>query len=170
MTAPQPDILQDLFSQYNRSLRLFIRNIVKCEATAEEITQETYARLASAGNVEDIEHPKAYMFRTAKNIALDFLRRKGLRVVDDNVEVDEEMVVSSSPTPEENLIHQQAKKRFEAALKELSPRTRRVFYYRRYEGRSIKDVAAVLNISERLVYKSMEDAMQHLTLRLKGKS
>lgn len=164
------DVLQELYARYNRSLHLFVRNIVKCHATAEEIAQETFVRLASNKAAGEIEYPKAYLFRSAKNIAIDHLRRKGLRVVDDNAEVDSDAVASSGPTPEDNMVHVQAKKQLEAALKELPPRTRRVFYYRRYEGRSVKDVAAVMQMSERLVYKSMEDAMQHLTLRLKGKN
>lgn len=164
------DILLELFSKYNRALRLFIQNTVKCEQTADEIAQETYVRLAAVKDKEDIDFPKAYLFRTAKNISLDFLRRKGLRIVDDSVEVDTEAVLSHAPSPEENLIHSQAKERLENALKELPLRTRQVFYYRRYEGLTVKHVAAKMGISERLVYKSMEDAMEHLALRLKEKS
>ena len=73
------------------------------------------------------------------------------------------------PTPEDNLVHAQTKKLFEKAMKELPSKTRRVFYYRRYEGLAIKHVAARMNMSERAVYNHMEDAMQHLALRLKGK-
>tara|TARA_R110002096_G_scaffold144825_4_gene302132 strand:- start:86 stop:649 length:564 start_codon:yes stop_codon:yes gene_type:complete len=164
------DMLLDLFSKYNHALRMFIRNTVKCEQTADEIAQETYVRMAAAKNKEEIDFPKAYLFRTARNISLDFLRRKGLRVVDDNVEVDADAVLSSAPSPEDNLIHAQAKQRLENALKELPLRTRQVFYYRRYEGLTVKHVAAKMGISERLVYKNMEDAMQHLALRLKEKS
>lgn len=170
VTRPSQDMLLELFSKYNRALRVFIKNTVKCEQTADEIAQETYVRLAAVKDKDDIDFPKAYLFRTAKNISLDFLRRKGLRVVDDSVEVDTEAVLSSAPSPEENLIHNQAKERLETALKELPLRTRQVFYYRRYEGLTVKHVAAKMGISERLVYKNMEDAMQHLALRLKDKS
>lgn len=163
-------MLVDLFSRYNRALRVYIRNLVKCDQTSDEIAQETYARLASIKNLDGIDHPKAYLFRTARNIALDHLRRKGLRVIDATVEVDEETVSGGMPTPEENLAHAQAKKCLERALRELPPKTRRVFYYRRYQGLTVKHVAAKMNMSERLVYKHMEDAMQHLALRLKGKS
>ncbi|MEX0297674.1 MAG: RNA polymerase sigma factor [Kordiimonas sp.] len=170
VVPPDKDMLLDLFSKYNHSLRMFIRNTVKCEQTADEIAQETYVRFAAAKNKEEIDFPKAYLFRTARNISLDFLRRKGLRVVDDNVEVDADAVLSSAPSPEDDLIHAQAKKRLENALKELPLRTRQVFYYRRYEGLTVKHVAAKMGISERLVYKNMEDAMQHLAIRLKEKS
>lgn len=170
VAPPDDDMLLDLFSKYNHALRMFIRNTVKCDQTADEIAQETYVRMAAAKNKEEIDFPKAYLFRTAKNISLDFLRRKGLRVVDDNVEVDADAVLSSAPSPEDNLIHAQAKQRLENALKELPLRTRQVFYYRRYEGLTVKHVSAKMGISERLVYKNMEDAMQHLAHRLKEKS
>ena len=168
VTPPSSAMLLDLFSRYNRALKIFVKNTVKCEQAAHEITQETYARLAAVQNQKKIDYPRAYLFQTAKNISLDFLRRKGLRVFDETVEVHSEMAVSLSPNPEEILVHKQAKQEFENALKELPLRTRQVFYFRRYENLSIKQVAAKLGISERLVYKQMEDTMRHLAVRLKG--
>lgn len=168
--ASGSELLLDLFSHYNSALRLYIRNIVKCEQTADEIAQETYVRLAAVQSDEKIDYPKAYLFRTARNISLDYLRRQGLRVVDDNVEVHEDVISSSTPNPEDHMMHAQMQKRLEKALLELPVKVRQVFYYRRYEDLKVAEVAMRMGISERLVYKNMEDAMQHLALRLKGQS
>jgi len=170
VTPNSPGLLTDLFAKYHRVLGLYVWNLVKCDQTAEEIVQETYARIASGSSKGPIDHPRAYLFRSARNIALDHLRRKRLRVVDDSVELDGDTVAGSLPTPEDNLMHSQAQERFKRAIRELPPKTRRVFYYRRYEGLTVKHVAAKMNMSERQVYKHMEDAMQHLALRLKGNS
>ena len=41
----------------------------------EDIVQETYVRLCQVGKTERIQHPKSYLLRTARNLALDSVKR-----------------------------------------------------------------------------------------------
>ena len=162
------DLLVNLFNSYNRSLKLFLRNLLGSEQTAEEIAQETYLRLLNTPDIESCEHPRAYLFRTARNLATDYLRRRGrgLRIIDGNVPVDQVDIPSVSPSPEEVTTYQQTKQRLDDALRELPLTTRRVFYYRRYQRWSIAQISAQMELTERMVYKHMETALKHLASRL----
>ena len=41
----------------------------------EDIVQETYVRLCQVGASEQIRHPQSYLYKTARNLALDSLKR-----------------------------------------------------------------------------------------------
>ena len=41
----------------------------------EDIVQETYVRLCQIAKPEHIQHPKSYLFKTARNLALDNVKR-----------------------------------------------------------------------------------------------
>jgi|GEM_PF-881652 len=154
--------LTALFNRYRKALKLFVMATVKCEQTAEEIAQESYLRFLRVQSEKVIAHPRAYLFRTATNLSTDFLRRGVTGVIDTKTEVDEDKIASQTASPEDQAILQQTKQRLEQILTRMPRKTRQVFYYRRYEGYSIKEISYRMNISERMVYKHMRQAMQRL--------
>ena len=48
----------------------------------EDVVQETYVRLCQVGAPEKINHPKSYLYKTARNLALDSLKRADNRITD----------------------------------------------------------------------------------------
>jgi len=163
-----PD-LTNLYQNYSRALRLFVLTMVKSEQIAEEIAQESYLRILKVRNKEKIENPKAYLFRTASNLSKDFLRRRALRVIDGDIDAEDDRIAPDSPSPEELLIYNQTKEKLELLLMTIPLKARQVFYLRRYEGRSMTFIADELNISERMVYKHMRNALQILANGLNRK-
>ena len=157
----------ELFDRYRKALKLFVQVTVKCENIAEEIAQESYLRFMRVQNEKVIEHPRAYLFRTAQNLSIDFLRRRALNVIDTKVEVNEDTVEGTSESPEEQAILTQTKSELERILIDMPRKSRQVFYYRRYDGYSIKEISSRMNISERMVFKYMRKAMQILAAGLK---
>lgn len=167
--SPDENVV-DLFDQFRRALKLFVLVTVKCENTAEDIAQESYLRFLRVQSEKVITHPRAYLFRTAKNLSTDFLRRRALNVIDRKTEVNEEIIEGSEASPEESLILAQTKSELEKVLASMPRKARQVFYYRRYDGLSIKDISSRMNISERMVFKYMRTAMQSLAVGLKRES
>lgn len=66
--------LTQLFNRYAPDVRRFLASRVTCDATAADLTQETFLRLAQLPNLAAIENVLAYLFRIAAYIATDHLR------------------------------------------------------------------------------------------------
>src|SRR5687767_4439722 len=117
-----------LYRQYARPLLRFIsrQNIGREEA--REIVQETYCRLHQVPQVESLESPRGYLFRTAINLARDSKRqrRREFHVTDagQNGAADVVDVPSDAPTAYQVLKGQQELAIIRQAIAELSPTCR----------------------------------------------
>lgn len=164
--SPSQEIT-NLFERYSKALKLFVLVMVKCENTAEEIAQESYLRFLRIQDEKVIAHPRAYLFRTAQNLSTDFIRRNAKNIIDRKVEVNEENIAGKEASPEELTILLQTKDKLDNILEKMPHKARQVFYYRRYDGFSFKEISFRMNVSERMVFKYMHIAMQHLATGFK---
>ena len=160
--------LEALYTRYHKALKLFVMTTVKCEQVAEEIAQESYLLFLKKHNEKVIIHPRAYLFRTASNLSIDFVRRDVRSVFDKNKEFQEEQVKSPHASPEDQAILNQTKITLEESLSKMPRKTRQVFFYRRYEEHSIQEISNIMNISERMVYKHLRNALRQLSIDLRG--
>lgn len=69
--------LADLHDRYDRWLTRNVRKRFGAQ-DAEDLVQETWLRVASLGVVDAIRHPKAFLLRTATNLALDGHRHRAV--------------------------------------------------------------------------------------------
>src|ERR1700753_1387233 len=67
-------VLKALFQAYSRSVRNHVAAIVDRLDVAEELTQEAFLRLLSSDRAH-LDSPRGFLFRTARNLALDHVRR-----------------------------------------------------------------------------------------------
>lgn len=74
------DDLEGLYRRYGPWLGAMLRRRFgrKIDADAEDLVQETYARLAPS-DTSDIQSPKALLMHVASNLAKDLLRRRAVR-------------------------------------------------------------------------------------------
>ena len=63
--ASKPDT-QQLFRQYGEEVRRFLARKLSCADTAEDLTQETFARLLRIDSDIIIEDGRAFIYKTAK--------------------------------------------------------------------------------------------------------
>ncbi len=100
------------------------------------------------------------VFRIGRNMALDLRRRaevrRGWR------RLHRHRPTSSPPTPEEEFTGTEALLRFKEALENLPPRRREVFELVRLRGLSHRDVAEVLELSNRTVANHLRLAMKDM--------
>lgn len=121
----------------------------------EDIVQETYVRICSVKQSEEIRHPRSFMYRTARNLALDHLKRAETRM---NVSMEEDGVFPEMGDSESDEVYQQvsARQEFEQfceAVRQLPLQCRRVFVLKKVYGYSQREIAESLNISENTVEK-----------------
>ena len=71
MPAPPPTLLAHLFDSHAPALLLYARHFVD-PARAEDLVQEVFLRLA--GQARTPENPRAWLYRSLRNLALNHLR------------------------------------------------------------------------------------------------
>ncbi|HEV7714663.1 MAG TPA: RNA polymerase sigma factor, partial [Steroidobacteraceae bacterium] len=135
------------------------------EPEAREVAQESYARLLRLDQPEALGFLRAYLFKTAANLAIDRLRhRTTLRLTQPQLGLLHEL--ASEPTPEELATREQEARLAAVALEELPEPCRRAFLlYRVYEY-SLGEVAREMGVSERMIRYYVVQAMNHCRARL----
>jgi len=139
--------LLDVFVGYSPTLKNMLQRIVP-SADIEDIVQETFIRAHEAEVKKRIDHPKAYIYKTARNLALNFIAKKentSMSKLEDYSEPD----VYLEDLAKINEVESKEKFRlFCAAVRDLPPQCRKAFIMKRVFGFSIRDISTKLGISE----------------------
>jgi RNA polymerase sigma factor (sigma-70 family) len=157
--APGPgedDRLDEAYVRSHGDLVRFLSGRLHCLATARDVAQEAYLRASQAGVA--INDPRAFLFRTAANLASD--RRKADRR---HAEILAEAAFWLEPEPEASpesvTLTQEEFARVSRVIERLPPRCREVFYLNRFEGLSQSEIAERLGISKTAVEKNIRRAL-----------
>src|SRR5262245_20319082 len=159
-------ILVSAIEQSYDELLGFVSARVGCRATAADIVQETYLRVAAVETPDAVANPRAFVYAVAGNLAVDHLRQKQARrkyVVDEAVP---ERAQASAPSPEAEFEGEERLACLMQAVEDLPPRCREVFVLRRFENLSQAEIAERLGISRNMVEKHMRRALLHCMQRL----
>lgn len=130
----------------------------------EDIVQETYVRVCQVKKPESIQCPRSFLLRTARNLALDHLKRADNRLVF-NTRHDEPCVSVDDITDDDDQTFRQAASDQEFALfceavRQLPVHCRKVFVLKKVYGYSQREIAEQLQISESTVEKHIATGLQ----------
>ena len=161
--------LARLFIEHNQELLRFLRTRLDSRQEAEEVAQESYARLLRLDQPAILGFLRAYLFKTAANLAIDRLRhRTTLRGAESKLEHSYELATES--TPEDLAGRDQEVGLVERFLAELPTACHRAFVLYRVHELSLAEVAAQMGVSERMIRYYVVQAMSHCRARLGGLS
>ncbi len=133
----------------------------------DDIVQEAYCRLAGLSSVEHILNGRAYFFQTARNIAIEKIRRARIVRIDSVTEIDALNVMDGEPSPERIVAGRRELRRVQTLIEGLPPRCRDIFKLRRIHGMPQREIARRLGITENVVEMQ---TMRGLRLILRGLS
>ena len=128
-------------------------------ADVDDLIQETYLRVLRARSAGKLEHPKAYLFATARNAALDRFRRSRIVSFDSLAEVTDPSVLIDATHASDAADRQQELDILSAAIRELPERCRQVLVLRKHHGLSHREIADRLGISPHTVNAQITVAM-----------
>lgn len=162
--------IQDLFRRHARDIIQSLRRRGIAEETAADLTQDTFVRVLTSppGETTVAHNPVGYLFRVARNLGIDHLRRERLLVRVDLSADDFSAIADPSPSPEAVVFDRQKLALTQAALAELPERTRRAFELHRMDEMTIAAVAAELGLSTSRTWTLIRDAYEHIDARLAG--
>jgi RNA polymerase sigma factor (sigma-70 family) len=120
----------------------------------EDILQETFVRSYEADHQGEIRHARAFLLRTATNLALNHVSRSEYRTTGklDDLPLDE-TPACNNPSPDKQLESNQQWLLFCRAVDNLPLQCRRVFVMRKVYGMSQQEIAKKLRVSESTVEK-----------------
>ena len=154
------------FERHHEDLLRFFTRKLGCRDLAADCAQETYVHLARMGPSVPIQNPRAFLFRVATNLAIDYLRKSRTRGTVLSIEPPPEDAPSTAPSVEAVIEAKQRVARLESAIKELSVKRRTALLLNRLEGKTHADIARTLGVSESMVAKYIVQALRHCRARL----
>ena len=147
--------VHDAFLKNEAVLRRFISRFFRSIQDVEDIAQETFLRAYSAEKRLEIEQPKAFLFKIAKNIALNQLSRKSGQITDYLEDLGgSDVLMGEGSIEDEVATHQMLGLHCEAVAL-LAPNCRRVYLMRKVYGMSHKEIAGRMEIAVSTVEKHL---------------
>jgi RNA polymerase sigma factor (sigma-70 family) len=152
-----------VYAESYADLTRFLRRLCGEAALAEDLAQEAGIRLLAGMQRERIEHPRAFLFHAAANLARDQLRRRV--VAQEHAQTQDEFEPAPG-TDQIAAVHEEVAL-VAKAISELPPRARAVLQLARIEGYSQKEIATQLGITPKTVENHLARALAQLTARLR---
>ena len=148
-------------AEYWPKVSLWIRSIVRCREVAAELTQEACLRLLSLSGREAIRHPQAFLYRTARNLAFDYLRKYRVEALHLTDFDEAAHVPIDQPSAEQALLDKERVDELLATIRSMPSRCRQVFLMHRLYELRYREIAERLNMSESAVEKNIMRALAH---------
>ncbi len=119
----------------------------------DDVMQEAYIKVFNAYRKTDVEMkaPKAFLFATARNVALDLVRRDKIVRFESIVESEDLFVLESESKAKKDARYREDLEIMTDAIQTLPDRCRQVFTLRKVYGYSHAEIATQLGISTNTV-------------------
>jgi len=147
--------IHDIFLTTRRSLARSVVGIVP-PAEIEDIVQETYVRVCQIEKKEEIRAPRSFLYKTARNLALDYAKRAEIRLADSLDDVGNPALYGVEQPRDETFDKVASGAefcRFCEAVRHLPVQCRRVFVLKKVYGFSQREISRELSLSESTVEK-----------------
>lgn len=151
--------ISDWFRQWRSPLRRFLGKSGVPAADVDDVAQEVFLRLIRYEKAELIDHPQAYLFKVASNVAAEWaIRARNKRpheqkwlmtLIDDN-QADSSLVLA------------QSREEVERALNKLSPHQRELLKLFFADELGYAEIATQLGESLRSVRRQFEKSYERL--------
>jgi RNA polymerase sigma-70 factor (ECF subfamily) len=130
------ELVSYLYDRYRQALYAFLLRLSGNPSLAEDLVQETFLRALEKVPRGAGDHPRAWIFRVARNLLYDHLRRAKR----EEASLEEEVRLGQSFEPPDSLGVQRV-------LKRLPPQYREILLLREVEGMSYEEISRAMGLS-----------------------
>jgi len=169
---PDRNGISDVYLKYQTLLKRYMTRFLRQPQDIEDILQEAFLRSYVAEINMDIRSPRAFLFKTARNLALKHLDKSSTRLVDYIEDLGTLEVLVDEISTEDRAQSQEQFIIFCRAVSILPLQCRKAFILRKVYGLSHKEVAEQLGISTSTVEKHLAHGLLKCNeyMRSKGAS
>ncbi len=155
-----PDQVAQLFLEARDDVYRYLLSLGLYPPQAQEAAQEVFLRLyVTLKKGEDIQNPRAWIFRVAHNLGLKIRAKQSNHAPFD---AELELRLSSAElNPEQSLLNREKAQRFHQAIQGLSEQQRRCLFLR-LEGLRYPEIGSALGISASAVGEFLRRAIARL--------
>jgi len=143
-------------------LRRYLSRMIGCREGAEDLAHDAYVRIYSAMSEQRVDEPQAFLYTTARRLALNQLKRSRHEPIAGSDSHALESAVSPAPGVERAVMARQEWATLERALAGLPAGCRAVLLLRKVEHRPHAEIAEKLGISRSTVEKQLARALRLL--------
>ena len=155
--------------KHDATLKAWLRGRFPRVRDVEDVVQESYVRVWKARMLQPIHSAKSFLFRVARNLALDTLRRDRHSPIDAVTDLAALFVIDEKPDAASAAARQQEIELLVEAIDALPARCREIFILRKLRGISQKDIAARLGLSEQTVQVQAARGLRRVTAILQSR-
>lgn len=153
MPSSSPSPVSAAYLENSGFLRKFLSRFLSDRHEVEDVAQEAFLRAFVAEQQKEIEQPKAFLFRIAKNVALTRLTKKSAQITDYIEECSVSVVIESMASPDKEVEAEQKFGLYCEAVAGLSSKCREAFLLRKVHGLSHKEIAQRMSLTVSSVEK-----------------
>jgi RNA polymerase sigma-70 factor (ECF subfamily) len=146
---------------HGAQLRSYLRGSFPAIRDVDDVVQESYIRIWKARAAQPIHSAKAFLFKVARNVALNLLEHERVSPIDVVADLaalpvieDRQGAAEAACTREEILL-------LADGIDALPARCREIFILRRLKGVPQKEIAVHLGISEQTVQVQVQRGVKH---------
>ncbi len=154
MNSPPPDQARwfaEELQPHEPALRAYLHSRFPEVRDVDDLVQEAYARVLQVQRSQQIQSAKAYLFTTARNLALSVLRRPRIFSPQPVTDFPALGVVEEGMDVAENVSIKQEVGLLLDAIDALPARCREIFILRKLQGIPQREIAERLGLSEQTV-------------------
>jgi RNA polymerase sigma factor (sigma-70 family) len=165
LAKPEPSedsravVVERLFREHNEALIRFLRGRVGSHNEACEVAQEAYVRLLSLDQPGAVSYLRAFLFKTAANIAIDRRRRDQNFDKMSGRQLFSEL--TDNRTPERQVSGEQTLGRLGRLIDAMPPKCQQAFVMNQIQGLDTSIIATRLGITDSMVRKYVVRALLH---------
>ena len=173
MTEKSVNIVKAV-GEYGKGLFNFIKRKVASEADAEDILQDVWCQFSNIDDIDEIEQPRSWLYRVARNKIIDKSRKKTTQFIDDLVDGDDEdedinfaaILLPDDDDPESVYLKELFWEELFLALDELPDKQRQVFIWNELEDKTLQQIADESGEKLKTIISRKGYAVKYLRSRL----
>lgn len=136
---------------HERALRAHLRGAFPAVRDVDDLVQESYLRVWRARTAQPIRLAKAFLFKVARHLALDLVRRDRISPIELVGDLSALLVIEDRPDVAETVSNRERIRLLAEAIDSLPARCRAIVILRKLKCISQKEVATQLGLSEKTV-------------------
>lgn len=170
-TINKENYVRDIYLQHREELCRYL--VTKCGikfSEAEDIVQSAFARFVAMESPYSVENPRAFLYTTSYNIAIDQQRHNRVQQKYSQTVIDNDAEIVEALGPEREVESKQRLGIIASALWGMPKKRRQLLMMSRFDGLSYAEIARQVGLSETVVRKHVSNALADCHKALQAQS